>query len=75
MDCYRFAGSNVVARAVVVIHEFTQSRFECPPMQVRIHNHESTKGLRNRTTIMVVLPSDAGNTLGALVLRQLPYLD
>ena len=40
-----------------------------------IHNPESTEGLRNRTTISVVVPEDAGNSLGAIVLRQLPNLD
>ena len=40
-----------------------------------IHNPESTEGLRNRTTISVVVPEDAGNALGAIVLRQLPNLD
>ena len=40
-----------------------------------IHNPESTEGLRNRTTITVVVPKDAGNALGAIVLRQLPNLD
>ena len=54
---------------------FAQSLFERPPTQVRIHNPESTEGLRNRTTITVVVPPDAGNALGVLVLRQLPNLD
>ena len=54
---------------------FAQSLFERPPTQVRIHNPESTEGLRNRTTITVVVPPDAGNALGAIVLRQLPNLD
>jgi len=40
-----------------------------------IHNPESTEGLRNRTTITVVVPEDAGNALGEVVLRQLPNLD
>ena len=54
---------------------FAQSLFEHPPTQVMIHNPESTEGLRNRTTITVVVPPDAGNALGAIVLRQLPNLD
>ena len=54
---------------------FAQSLFERPPTRVRIHNPESTEGLCNRTTITVVVPPDAGNALGALVLRQLPNLD
>ena len=40
-----------------------------------IHNIESTEGLRNRTTITIVVPEDAGNALGAIVLRQLPNLE
>ena len=40
-----------------------------------IHNPQSTEGLRNRTTISVVVPQDAGHSLGAIVLRQLPNLD
>ena len=40
-----------------------------------IHNPEATEGLRNRTTITVVVPEDAGNALGTIVLRQLPNLD
>ena len=40
-----------------------------------IHNPESTEGLRNHTTISVVVPEDAGHSLGAIVLRQLPNLD
>ena len=57
------------------LSSFAQSLFDRPPTQVRIHNPESTEGLRNRTTITVVVPTDAGNSLGALVLRQLPNLD
>ena len=54
---------------------FAQSLFDRPPTQVMIHNPESTECLRNRTTITVVVPEDAGNALGAIVLRQLPNLD
>ena len=54
---------------------FAQSLFDRPPTRVMIHNPESTEGLRNRTTIPVVVPPDAGNALGAIVLRQLPNLD
>ena len=39
------------------------------------HNPQSTEGLRNRSSISVVVPEDAGNSLGAIVLRQLPNLD
>ena len=52
-----------------------QSLFDRPPTRVMIHNPESTEGLRNRTTITVVVPEDAGNSLQEIVLRQLPNLD
>ena len=54
---------------------FAQSLFDCPPTRVMIHNIESTEGLRNRTTITIGVTEDAGNALGAIVLRQLPNLD
>ena len=54
---------------------FAQALFDRPPTRVMIHNPESTEGLRNRTTISVVVPEDAGHSLGAIVLRQLPNLD
>ena len=54
---------------------YAQSLFDHPPTRVMIHNPESTEGLRNRTTVTVVVPEDAGNALGAIVLRQLPNLD
>ena len=52
-----------------------QALFDRPPTRVMIHNPESTEGIRNRTTISVVVPEDAGNALGTIVLRQLPNLD
>ena len=52
-----------------------QSLFDRPPTRVTIHNPEATEGLRNRTTITVVVPEDAGNTLRSIVLRQLPNID
>ena len=52
-----------------------QSLFDRPPTRVMIHNPESTEGLRNRTTITVVVPEDAGHALATIVLRQLPNLD
>ena len=54
---------------------FAQSLFDRPPTRVMIHNPQSTEGLRNRTTISVVVPEDSGHSLGAIVLRQLPNLD
>ena len=52
-----------------------RSLFDHPPTRVRIHNPESTEGFRNRTTVTVVVPEDAGNALGSIVLRQLPNID
>ena len=52
-----------------------RSLFDRPPTRVRIHNPESTEGFRNRTTITVVVPEDAGHALGTIVLRQLPNID
>ena len=54
---------------------FAQSLFDHPLIRVVIHNPEPTEGLRNRTTISVVVPEDSGNSLGAIVLRELPNLD
>ena len=54
---------------------FAQALFDRPPTRVMIHNPQSTEGLRNRTTISVVVPEDSGHSLGAIVLRQLPNLD
>ncbi|MCB4400228.1 DUF2808 domain-containing protein [Synechococcus sp. MU1625] len=52
-----------------------QSLFDLPPTRVTIHNPEATEGLRNRTTITVVVPEDAGNALRSIILRQLPNID
>ena len=52
-----------------------QALFDRPPTRVMIHNPEATEGLRNRTTITVVVSEDAGNALDTIFLRQLPNLD
>ena len=57
------------------VPSLAQSLFDRPPTRVMIHNPEATEGLRNRTTITVVVPEDAGNALGSIVLRQLPNID
>ena len=57
------------------VPSLAQSLFDRPPTRVMIHNPEATEGLRNRTTITVVVPEDAGNTLRSIVLRQLPNID
>ena len=57
------------------VPSLAQSLFDRPPTRVMIHNPEATEGMRNRTTISVVVPEDAGNALGSIVLRQLPNID
>ena len=57
------------------VPSLAQSLFDRPPTRVTIHNPEATEGLRNRTTITVVVPEDAGNALRSIVLRQLPNID
>jgi hypothetical protein len=57
------------------VPSLAQSLFDRPPTRVMIHNPEATEGLRNRITITVVVPEDAGNTLRSIVLRQLPNID
>ena len=57
------------------VPSLAQSLFDRPPTRVMIHNPEATEGLRNRTTITVVVPEDAGNALRSIVLRQLPNID
>ena len=57
------------------VPSLARSLFDRPPTRVMIHNPESTEGRRNRTTITVVVPEDAGNALRSIVLRQLPNID
>ena len=52
-----------------------QSFFQKPPVSLSIHNPSSIQGERNRTTISIVVPSDAGAELATVVLSQLPNLD
>ena len=51
-----------------------QALFDRPPTLVMIHNPEATEGLRNRTTITVLVPEDAGSALGTIVLHSCPIL-
>lgn len=48
-----------------------QTVFTKAPTEVSIHNPEKTEGLRNRTTISVRVPENAGAELEFLVLSQL----
>ena len=52
-----------------------QTFFRRPPTKVSIHNPSSTEGQRNRTTIIVRVPEDAGAALESMVLSQLTSLD
>ena len=52
-----------------------QAFFRRPPTDVSIHNPSSTEGQRNRTTISVRVPDDAGAELEYLVLSHLTSLD
>lgn len=52
-----------------------QSFFYKPPVHLSIHNPSSIQGERNRTTISIRVPADAGADLETVVLTQLPNLD
>ena len=52
-----------------------RSFFDRPPILVMIHKPQLIEGLRNHATILVVVPEDVGNSLGAIVLRHLPNFD
>ena len=54
---------------------FAQSLFDCSPTRVMIHNIESTGSLAQSHHDYDLVLEDAGNALGAIVLRQLPNLD
>lgn len=52
-----------------------QTFFRLPPTDASIHNPASTEGQRNRTTISVVVPENAGANLKQVVLSQLTNID
>jgi len=52
-----------------------QSFFRIPPAKISIHNPQSIEGRKNRTTISVVVPKNAGASLRKIVLDQLPNID
>ncbi len=52
-----------------------QNYFRSPPTEVSIHNPSSTEGQRNRTTISIRVPANAGAKLEHVVLSQLSSLD
>lgn len=62
----------------VILHESDASArtiFNSPPTQISIHNPSSTEGQRNRTTISVGVPQNAGASLGRIVLTQIVNAD
>ena len=52
-----------------------KSFFRSPPTDVAIHNPASTENPRNRTTISVRVPDNAGNALQQVVLSQISAED
>ena len=69
---------NGIASILILLSDLpglAQSLFAVPPTKVSIHNPKSTEGQRNRTTISVAVPADAGNSLGVIILTQLPNID
>ena len=52
-----------------------QTFFRRPPTKVSIHNPSSTEGQRNRTTISVRVPEDAGAKLERMIISQLTNID
>jgi hypothetical protein len=73
----RFAFQLIILTSLVWLGPWTkaQSFFRRPPVQLSIHNPASIQGARNRTTISIGVPSDAGAELQTVVLSQLPNLD
>ena len=54
---------------------FAKTIFDVPPTQISIHNPSSTEGQRNRTTISIGVPENAGASLGRVVLTQMVNVD
>ena len=68
----------LIAASGVMIHErpaLARTIFDSPPTQISIHNPSSTEGQRNRTTISIGVPEDAGASLGRVVLTQILNVD
>lgn len=68
----------LIAAGGVMIHEspaFARTIFNVPPTQISIHNPSSTEGQRNRTTISIGVPQNAGASLGRIVLTQIVNVD
>ena len=49
--------------------------FRSPPTAVSLHNPASTENQRNRTTISVVVPNNAGTALQEVVLHQISAIE
>ena len=73
----RFALQLIILSSLLWFGPWTkaQSFFRRPPVQLSIHNPSSLQGERNRTTICIRVPSDAGAELETVVLSQLPNPD
>ena len=73
----RFALQLIILSSLLWFGPWTkaQSFFRRPPVQLSIHNPSSIQGERNRTTICIRVPSDAGAELETVVLSQLPNPD
>jgi hypothetical protein len=73
----RFALQLIILSSLVWLGPWTkaQSFFRTPPVELSIHNPSSIQGERNRTTICILVPPDAGAELETVVLYQQPNLD
>ena len=49
--------------------------FITPPIEVKIHNPTSIEYQRNKTTLSIVVPENAGAPLESVALHQLPSID
>ena len=65
----------MVGFSLDVLPSLAQSFFSVPPLKINIHNPQSIEGRKNRTTISVLVPENAGASLRKIVLDQLPNID
>ena len=72
-----FSLALIVAGGVTIQEHpaFAKTIFDVPPTQISIHNPSSTEGQRNRTTISIGVPENAGASLGRVVLTQMVNVD
>ena len=69
--------ASILASGVIIYERpaFAKTIFDVPPTQISIHNPSSTEGQRNRTTISIGVPENAGASLGMIVLTQAVSVD